>query len=132
MTLEELQERYPHGSRWRCPYGTVTVIAIDTDRQEPHVVWRAGATEYWASTVRAVENDWTRIPDPPPCPITEPVTLYPYEDRRTTELQGRYPHTSDATLLGGPPIITLWPPGEAPDPKTTRGGIWTWRHLDVG
>jgi hypothetical protein len=64
---------------------------------------------------------WSVVPPVPPCPITRPLTIYA-QYHSTDNVWA----TGGANLPGGPSPITIWPPGEAPDPSKSSGGIWTW------
>ena len=123
--LADLQERFPTGSRWKTttPLGSCTVIGIDMDRAEPHVVIRYGPTDYRAVTVRAVQDwDWVRIPDLPPCPVNEPLTLGSYQ----SSLDGAVAWTSAQThpAAKSDKKITLLPPGERPSGDVAWAGWW--------
>jgi hypothetical protein len=132
MDLATLQERYPHGSEWRWRISSSeplrTVVGWEPGPVGT-VIWKVNGTpQIVRCSPGTIDDGFDRVVPPPPCPITEPVTLYPYETRAGVNDKVRWVEGGWGVplrrLTVGP--ITVWPPGEAPDPQTTRGGIWTW------
>lgn len=77
MTLEELQAEFPHGSRWRAEPHVRVVLGWDPGYGLGSIVYRTEgfADSIGKQVVGMCRRDWQRIPDPIPCPITEPVAL---------------------------------------------------------
>lgn len=118
--MTDLAERFPIGSRWRSANGPDIrrVVAIEPDHPRPIVTRNLTTGGCMAWTAAEIRN-WSRIPDPPPSPITEPVTLHWYAVRadRKSWLTAN-PHHDDG------PAITLLPPGQEPPTNATHTGTW--------
>jgi hypothetical protein len=111
-----LEEKYPIGSRWTKDaewlgspeHKEYRVIGYDGNGIVTATTvndWASGYTLHAPSSLDGCE----RIPDPPPCPITEPVTLEGYSDCWKAPM----PHLVERFQRR----ITLYPPGAEIDAK---------------
>lgn len=97
---------------WEPDNGSYQVIARD----------HLGRIDAWHTG--SLDERWERLPDPVPCPITEPVTLLGYRSPRLTYAnRGSVADTARvcADTPQGLPSVTLHPPRDA-EPY----GRWTW------
>lgn len=121
MNAETLQERYPIGSRWRLtafPRSTVHEVIAHVDGQV--ILCPATVAHPIARMPHILDGQWARVPDPPPSPITEPVTLYPYARHGTTGWDLGGPYDED----NGKPPIHLSPEGQEPPAAAVHRGWW--------
>lgn len=122
LDLATLQERYPHGSRWYGPdQTTLIVVGHRTDDGWPVFEVRADANErsYKYASWSGVLHQ--RIPDPPPSPITEPVTLHSFARHGNGPGYGMGGPFDES---GGYPPITLLPQGQEPPVDAVHRGWW--------
>lgn len=134
--LKELQEVFPHGSRWHVPVDLVRTLA-DTNTGRS---WAEYEVVGWhRASVIALDTSRNTAVLPPaaqveakrldvPCPITQTVSL----THRRGDATGGYwiqhdTQRTDGRLADDDGLITLHPPGAKP--LTENYGIYTWQAL---
>jgi hypothetical protein len=118
MTLDELQADFPYGSHWRRGGRHADVVGWIWNRRSYGVVLDDEDSELFSRSPDEMRSAWERVPDPAPCPITEPVTLWPYDASGTAMWSTNGPFGRD----GGKPAITLAPDGNGGIRATWKGG----------
>lgn len=118
ITTEELQATFPYGSRWRAaPHELVVLGWTGHGGLIYSQANKSGLSVMHADWAR---RDWVRIPDPVPCPITEPTTLHSFARHGNGPGYGMGgPFDED----GGYPPLTLHPA----EPGATEGR-YTWEQ----
>lgn len=100
--------------------GTGAPVGCIIDAVGENGAYALSAGRFFGHITKQTAHLWSVVVPLTPCPITEPVMLH-----RTV---GEVPFWIEAAVIqhDGTQAITVWPPGEAPDPMTARGGVWTW------
>lgn len=122
VTLAELQERYPIGSKWRVTaLGPRAGIHEVLTYHDGRVILAQRHADPIARMPHILDGNWTRIPDPVPCPVTEALELVDIGDG--TWHDGRCMDAGADVLV---PCVTLHPPGTVLPADTPRGEYsWT-------
>jgi hypothetical protein len=127
-----LADQFPVGSQWEIhttwldkpEHRVYRVVGYDGDGIVAATTTNGGNRGYALLSPKGFD-DLTRVPDPPPCPITEPVTLWSY--RPGVGAHREWTTSSNVAAVAridNQTAITLHPPGTPVD--SHEWGVYTW------